>query len=154
VNGYAEARAKIPAGNGLWPAFWHLHAYYNGAQPEIDVFEFRGENPVNAVHSYHYYDNTGLVSTDASTNSSNPTLGYSDDFHTYGVSWDYGKIVWYIDGEPVHTVTDENVSTQLMYVIANLAVGGNFNFSEVDPAAIPATMELDYIRVYQRKDSE
>jgi len=155
VNGYAEARAKIPAGDGLWPAFWLLNGYYVGPQPEIDVVEFRGENPVNAVHSYHYSNNIGeAVSTSDSTDSSNPPLGYADDFHTYAVSWEPGEIVWYIDGAPVHTVTDENVSTQLMYVLANLAVGGDFNTVATDPSAIPAAFELDYVRVYQRKDSE
>jgi len=155
VNGYAEARAKIPAGDGLWPAFWILNGYYVGPQPEIDVLEVRGENPVNAVHSYHYSGSNGqTISTSGSTNSSNPPLGYADGFHTYAVSWEPGKIIWYIDGAVVHTVTDDAVSTQLMYVLANLAVGGAFNTVPVDPAAIPATFELDYIRVYQRKDSE
>ena len=114
------------------------------------MVEFRGENPVNAVHSYHYSNNIGeIVSTSGSTNSPNPPLGYADDFHTYAVSWEPGEIVWYIDGVPVHTVTDENVSTQLMYVLANLAVGGDFNTVPTDPSAIPATFELDYVRVYQ-----
>jgi len=52
----------------------------------------------------------------------------------------------------VQTVIDENVSAQLVYVLANLVVGGNFNTVATDPGAIPVTFELEYVRVYQRKD--
>ena len=143
-------RAKIPQGDGLWPAFWLLNAYYVGQQPEIDIMEFRGENTQQVVHSYHHNDN-GLQSESYTTSHPDPTLGYADDFHTYGVRWQAGKITWYVDGLPVHTYVDEDVAYQLMYVIANLAVGGDFNFSSTDPDVFPASLDIDYIRVYQEK---
>ena len=150
THGYAEMRAKIPQGDGLWPAFWLLNAYYVGQQPEIDIMEFRGENTQQVVHSYHHNDN-GLQSESYTTSHPDPTLGYADDFHTYGVRWQAGKITWYVDGIPVHTYVDEDVAYQLMYVIANLAVGGDFNFSSTDPDVFPASLDIDYIRVYQEK---
>ena len=54
----------------------------------------------------------------------------------------------------MHTLEDDTVAYQIMYVIVNLAVGGNFNFADVDPTLFPVTFDIDYIRVYQEKDFE
>ncbi len=144
THGYAEIRAKAPAVDGLWPAFWLLNAYYIGDIPEIDILEGLGETPNLIYHTYHYYNSEGqLVSNQFTSNVD------SSEFHTYGVHWQHGKIVWYLDGVPVHTFEDEKVSYQLMYVIANLAVEGNFNSAPVDDSKLPASFDIDYIRVYQ-----
>nr|MBX2880789.1 family 16 glycosylhydrolase [Granulosicoccus sp.] len=146
VNGYAEIRARLPRGSGLWPAFWVLNGYYVDQQPEIDVMEFRGELVDEVVHSYHYYSDQGLQS-DSSTTSG---LDYTAGFHKYGVHWQPGRIDWYIDDVIVHTVSGDKVSSQVMYLILNLAVGGNF-VDTVDPAALPADYVVDYVRVWQRQ---
>ena len=155
VHGYAEIKAKIPVGSGLWPAFWLLNGYYVAQQPEIDVMEVRGENPHQIVHSYHRYDSGIQHSDSAVTDNGEPTIGYGDSFHTYGVRWQPGKIDWYIDGNMVHSYENEDVAYQLMYVIANLAIGGNFNFTDVDQTLFqgsdPVSLDIDYIRVYQEK---
>ena len=151
AHGYAEIRARIPSGDGLWPAFWLLNAYYVGPLPEIDIMEILGENPNQVYHTYHRSDTNGVMQSTQFI--SNGSTDYSQGFHTYGVRWEPGKITWYIDGNPVHTYEDESVAYQIMYVIANLAVGGNFNTQAVDPSALPATFDIDYIRVYQEKDT-
>jgi len=151
AHGYAEIRAKVPEGDGLWPAFWLLNAYYVGTLPEIDVMEILGEDTNQLYHTYHRSDTNGeQLSTQFITNTGQP---FSDGFHTYGVRWQAGRIDWYVDGTLVHTLEDDSVSYQIMYVIANLAVGGNFNSVAVDPAAVPASLDIDYIRVYQEKDT-
>lgn len=144
VNGYAEIRAKMPAGSGLWPAFWLLNGYYVYQQPEIDIIEFRGENPDEIVHSYHYYSSQGLQSESSSFTGDDFTAG----FHTFGVHWQPDRIDWYVDGEITHTTSAETISSQLMYLILNLAVGGGF-VSEVDQQALPASLQVDYVRVWQ-----
>lgn len=151
VHGYAEIRAKIPEGAGLWPAFWLLNGYYVGAQPEIDIMEARGENPHQLVHSYHRLVNGVTESESILTDSGNVNQKYSDDFHRYGVSWEPGKITWFVDGTEVQSYSNPDVSYQVMYLIANLAVGGNFLFEEVDASKLPAEFVIDYIRVYQDK---
>jgi len=158
VNGYAEIRARVPGGDGLWPAFWLLNAYYVGTLPEIDIMEILGETPETAYHTFHRSDTSGMILSDQGTSTAtNPTAGYSDGFHTFGVHWQPGKITWYVDGNPVHTYTEpgdnNNDAYQLMYVIANLAVGGNFNSLPVDDSALPANYDIDYIRVYQEIDT-
>ena len=151
VHGYAEIRAKVPEGDGLWPAFWLLNAYYVGNLPEIDIMEILGENTNRLYHSYHRSNDIGeQQSTQFITDSGQP---FSDGFHTYGVRWQPGRIDWYVDGQPVHAVEDDTIAYQIMYVIANLAVGGNFNQAEVDPSVLPARLDIDYIRVYQENDT-
>ena len=151
AHGYAEIRAKVPEGDGLWPAFWLLNAYYVGPLPEIDVMEILGEDTNKLYHSYHRSNNIGeQQSTQFITNTGQP---FSDGFHTYGVRWKPERIDWYVDGQLVHTVEDGTIAYQIMYVIANLAVGGNFNEADVDPSVLPARLDIDYIRVYQEKDT-
>ena len=155
VNGYAEARIKLPAGNALWPAFWLLHGYYNGPTPEMDIVEAKGQFPNTTHHSYHYYDYslsaTGLQSS--ATEYSIPGAGI-DEFHTYGFQWDRERMVWYVDGVPVKEITGPEVSKQLSYVLLNLAVGGDFvaaygEGEESVVADVPAEMEVDWVRVWQ-----
>jgi len=149
VQGYAEIRAKLPSGGGLWPALWLLNGYYVGPQPEIDIMEMRGELPAEIHHSYHYFDDIGQLVSNASTHTK-ASGDYSSDFHNYAVEWDRDYIKWYIDGEVTHTLNTSESSKQLMYVLLNLAVGGNF----VGPinANFPTQMEIDYVRVYQLKN--
>ena len=141
----------------MWPAFWLLNAYYVGPLPEIDIMEILGEDPTTAYHTFHRSDNVGQALATQYISNRNTTAGFANGFHTFGVHWQPGKITWYIDGSAVHTHTEtdpnQNDAYQLMYVIANLAVGGNFNTQSVDPAKIPASFDIDYIRVYQEKDT-
>jgi beta-glucanase (GH16 family) len=148
VNGYVEIKARVPSGGGLWPAFWLLNGYYVGAQPEIDIIEVNGDHPDVLHHSYHFSNSVGVVESTTTTYDA-AGIDYSDDFHRFGVQWHPGEINWYVDGVKTHTLTTPDVSTQVMYIIANLAVGGNF----VGPitASFPAQLEIDYIRAYQLK---
>lgn len=151
VNGYAEIRAKLPEGSGLWPAFTLPNGYYVDQQPVIDTMEFRGELPGEVVHSYHY---STTISRESPVDEVATTFpgqqGFAnDEFHTFGVAWHPGKIDWYVNGEKVHTYASESVSSQLAYATLNLAVDGNFNISTADPSQFPKTFEVDYIRIYQ-----
>ena len=154
THGYAEIRAKLPQGDGLWPAFWLLNGYYVDQQPEIDVIELRGENPQELVHSYHLSPTDGGPPSYSWSTFSNDPSGYADGFHTYSIAWEPGKLDWYVDGVKQHTHTGSSVSTQNMYVILNLAVGGNFLFEPVDSSILPQSMEIDYVKIYQRKVAE
>lgn len=161
--GYAEARMRLPRGSGLWPAFWLLNGYYVGEQPEIDIIEARGGVPDRISHNFYTF-NGGVNPSDSESQHPDPVLGYTGDFHRYGVRWRPGRIDWYIDRKIVHTyeTTEEGpVPYQNMYVIANLATGGDFfvhpsdtYVSPVDPNAVPAKLDIDYIRVWQEDHKE
>lgn len=140
--GYVEMRAKLPSGAGLWPAFWLLDKYQQSPD-EIDVMEVRGQNPQTLVTTLHYGPNPETDVEDKDHHG--PDL--SQEFHIFAVKWDPSAVIWYLDGTEIFRVTD-HVPQKPMYVMANLAVGGNFAGSPTSSTAFPAYMDIDYIRVW------
>lgn len=143
--GYVEMRARLPKGKGLWPAFWLLHNQEGGKRPEIDVVEMLGDTSNKVYQTYHYYDNWSLRST--------PSYQYwgsdfSQDFHTFGMKWEPGRITWYVDGKATHSFSDGNVADEDMYLLVNLAVGGSWPGSPDGSTSFPARLTIDYIRAY------
>ncbi len=154
--GKAEMRAKMPAGKGLWSAFWLLNGYYKQDQPEdpeIDIVEGLGDSTTTARHAYHYMidpDGDGVFADITSVELTSPVDDFSKDFHTYAVEWSEGLIVYYVDSLETHRITGDHVSSEQMYVIANLAVGGGYPGPADETTPFPAKFEIDYIRVWQR----
>ena len=143
--GYVEMRAKFPAGQGLWPAFWLLHEGNDGSRPEIDVVEFVGKRRDKVYQTYHYYENYVLRSTPSFEVGGGD---WSADFHTYGMKWEPGRITWYVDGRETNSYSSGNVSSESMYLLVNLAVGGVWNGDPDGSTPSPARYTIDYIRAY------
>src|SRR6185437_6791945 len=76
------------------------------------------------------------------TNVPNMTTGY----HTYGVDWEPDYITWYFDGNPVYQIATPADMNSPMYIIANLAVGGNWPGPADGYSS--AQFDIDYIRAY------
>lgn len=156
LYGRVEMRARMPAGKGLWSAFWLLNAYYNQdqpADPEIDIIEAIGDKTTTAHQAYHYKSDNNGDGTYESFNSSEDQSfinDFSADFHIYSVDWSEGLLIWYVDGVEVKRVEGDAVSDEQMYIIANLAVGGTFPGPADESTPFPAKFEIDYIRAYQR----
>ena len=136
--GYFEARVKLPKGKGLWPAVWMLPADF-GWPPEIDIMESIG-NPLQAFMTVH----SGPV----------PTKGVevhpsSDDFHTYAVAWDAQQIVFYLDGMETQRMATPADMHKPMYMVANLALGGDWAGTPDASTAFPARFSIRYIRAYR-----
>lgn len=146
--GYVETRAKMTYGKGYWPAFWLLNAYYVDDKPEIDIMEFIGDDQDVVYHTYHYYDAEGNLRSTKSQPT--PGIDFTGDFHTYGVEWMPGTIVFYVDGIERHRISDPKVSQQDMYIIANTAIGGWWPGSPDDTTPFPGEYTIDYIRAYQK----
>jgi beta-glucanase (GH16 family) len=150
LYGYFEIRAKMPSGQGLWPAFWLLPV--DGSwPPEIDVLEVLGHD-TTTLHNAVHYNAPRHKSVGAATqfrDANNQLIDLSADFHTYGVDWQADYITWYFDGEQVfQTATPPGVNKP-MYILANLAVGGSWPGSPDASTQFPAEYQIDYIRVYQ-----
>lgn len=140
--GYAEARLKLPTGQGIWPAFWMLPASHNDGKGEIDIMELIGSEP-NVLNT-HYHVNGQDIGT-----GQNMGVDLTKGFHTYGVDWEKGSITWYLDGKQVfHTST--NVINEPMYLMLNVAVGGNWPGAPNSSTPFPATMQVDYVKVWQK----
>ncbi|MBX2885679.1 MAG: family 16 glycosylhydrolase [Granulosicoccus sp.] len=153
--GKAEIRARMPAGQGLWSAFWLLNGYYKQDQPEdpeIDIVETLGHEPTVARHAYHHMqdlDGDGYFTDLISQEFTSPVSDFSTDFHTYAVIWEEDLIVYYLDGIETHRITGDSVSSEQMYLLANLAVGGDYPGPADETTPFPARYEIDYIKVWQ-----
>lgn len=154
--GYVEIRAKMPAGKGLWSAFWLLNAYYHDDEPEdpeIDIIEAIGDQVTVGNYAYHFQqdlDGDG-ISEHRETQEFRSTIeDFSGKFHTYAVDWSPGQIVWFVDDVEVARFENDAVSNEQMYLLINLAVGGDFPGDPDETTQYPARMEVDFVRVYQR----
>lgn len=143
--GYFEMRAKLPSGQGLWPAFWLLPAS-NVNLPEIDIMEVLGHEPTKLYTTYHYSVN-GTVEHAASV-CTTPDL--SKAFHIYGVYWSPDTIRWYLDNRPIYETHTHVSDAAEAYILANLAVGGQWPGYPTALTQFPAYYEIDYIRVYSQ----
>jgi beta-glucanase (GH16 family) len=143
--GYAEARVKIPAGQGMWPAFWTLPSNYSWP-PEIDAMEILGNQPNVTNMTYHYADAAGA---DKSSGTAWAGPDFSADWHVFGVDWEPNAIVWYVDGVERARFTDASAITAVpQYLLLNLAVGGNWPGSPNASTAFPSDYLVDYVRVW------
>lgn len=141
--GYAEMRVRMPAGAGLWPAFWLVPA--NGDwPPEIDVVELLGQDVRTAYMNVYVPHGKGYWDSLRSYKGTDLSRG----FHTFGVLWEPDQIVWYIDGV-VRSEYQGSVSDVPMVIIANLAIGGEWAGPPDGTTRFPARMVIDYIRVWQ-----
>ena len=156
--GRVEARIKLPEGQGLWPAFWMLGGSFPATGwpqcGELDIMENHGSNVTSvssAVHGPGYSGNTPFVH--------NYPIGdgtFSDRFHTFAVEWNASQIVFSVDDKVHYRVGRDEVQRfgnyvfdQSFFVILNLAVGGTFDGDPKSAAILPATMLVDYVRVYK-----
>lgn len=146
--GFAEMRAKIPAGKGLHPAFWMLPAGQH-ENPEVDIMEVLGQSP-RTLHTYlHYLDKSGR---EHRVGGPHHTGDLSAGWAVYGLEWQRGRLSWYLNGKEIWR--DDNpahIPSEPMYLLVNLAVGGNWPGKPSSATVFPAEMVVDYVRVWQQK---
>ncbi|MCF6407936.1 family 16 glycosylhydrolase [Chitinophaga filiformis] len=149
--GRIEARIKLPGVQGLWPAFWMLgNSISTGAGwprcGEIDIME--QVNTSNSVLGTIHWWNT------AYTYYSRSTTTTVTDFHVYAVEWDAAAIRWYVDGvqfNEANILNNINGTEEFhapFFILLNVAVGGNLPGNVINDAGLPASMLVDYVRVY------
>lgn len=146
VHGYFEMRAKLPAGTGLWPAFWmdnNAHIW----PPEIDTLEMVGNMP-DAPHVGAIQSASGAYLAKYVY-----TFDTSTAYHTYGVEWDANNLTYYYDGQEVAQTTTAANMVNPMQLIANLAIGGQWPGPPTADTLFPVYMDIDYIRGWTRNDT-
>lgn len=136
--GYFEMRAELPQGKGLWPAFWMLPKD-DSWPPELDVVESIGDPSHVYMTAYSKHGKSDGAEAHITPNA----------FHTFAVSWDRHDLIWYIDGGEAGRVTTPDDMHKPMYMLANLAVGGNWPGSPDASTHFPAKLMIDYIRAYR-----
>ena len=142
--GYLEIRARLPVDAGLWPALWLLPS--DGTwPPEIDLVELMGRRNGELAHTFHRGPGTAFSGAEPQLVTA---LVDPRESHTYGLLWRPEAVTWFIDDTPVFAIA-EHVPTKPMRVLANLAVGGSY-VTPVDEATVfPATMRIEWVRLWQ-----
>jgi beta-glucanase (GH16 family) len=176
--GRVEVRARLPLGQGSWPAIWMLPEKWRyGSWPrsgEIDIMEAvnlgtpcvkcaggRENHVLGTIHFGDHPPANKYLSTEVELS------GAIDGFHTYRVDWSPERIAWSVDGRPyverllgewsTPTSTDPHAPfDQPFHLILNLAIGGHLpegrNLGGVSLSGFPRSMQVDWVRVWQRQD--
>lgn len=159
--GYFEARLKLPRGKGTWPAFWMMPTVWSGWPDggEIDIMEHVGCVPTevsSSIHCKEYYHAIGTQKTAAKKIAT-----VMDEFHVYALEWTEEYIKTYVDGVQLFYYNPDNYSAgrnertwpfnKPFQLKLNLAWGGDWGgMYGVDESCLPATYEIDYVRVFQK----
>lgn len=160
--GRIEVNAKLPEARGTWSAIWVMPggwSYNDGNWPEIgeiDIMEHVGHN-LGVVHaSAHSKDYQWQAQTQKTNTISVPDV--SENFHSYILDWTPNELKAYVDDSLYFEYQNEGLGTtkwpydKPFYLIINLAVGGIWgNIKGIDEVAFPQTMEIDYVRIYQKE---
>lgn len=155
--GRIEVRAKVPNGQGVWPAIWTLGTNKPKVGwprcGEIDILEFVGKDP-GEIHGNAHFHRDGKHASD---HKERKTKNVWDDFHIYSIEWDAQFIHFAFDGIRYHSFRIEKANTpdgnpfhKPHYLILNLALGGNWG-GKIDDSIFPARFLVDYVRVYRKK---
>lgn len=154
--GYVEAMLKVPGGSGVWPAFWLLPSSKNADgsfkwPPEIDIMEYVGKEKDVVQFNRFFLQPDG--------NASNTPIkwgqqGLEGTFHTYGVLWEPGKLIFFVDGIERAQMTNQ-VPSEPMYILLNLAFTANPDSwpGDVRLAKLPVQFDIGYVRVFQKKEA-
>lgn len=157
--GRIDVRAKLPKGQGIWPAAWMLGESITTvswpASGEIDIMEMVGGtiNREKTTHGTIHYSNAGgsREYTGGSTTVANGLL--ADAFHVYSIDWDSTSIKWSLDGVQFHseqiTSSDRTEFHENFFFLLNVAVGGDWPGAPNADTQFPQQMQVDYVRVFQ-----
>ena len=160
IYGRFDIHAKLPKGNGSWPAIWMLGENISSVGwphcGEIDIMEHVGFDDGNIHGSIHTADYNHMYNTQKSGSKIITTA--TDTFHTYSLEWSETYLRYLIDNEPfffVYNDSDEDIGkwpfNAPQYIILNLAIGGDWGgVNGIDPSAFPMEMLVDYVRVYKK----
>jgi len=180
--GRFEVRAKAPQGQGTWSAAWMLpttdHYGAWAASGEIDIMEVVNNGAVcrtcsggveNRIFGTIHYG--GEWPRNRYRGEDTEVAPTEDGFHVYAVEWKLGEIKWFVDGRHYLTLTQDDWASRALFssrprsapfdkpfhLILNLAIGGHLaednNARGVDVTGFPKTLEIDWVRVYQRPDT-
>lgn len=156
MYGRVEARIKISAGAGLWPAFWMLGEDIDRLGwpecGEIDIMENIGVRPDmvrGTLHGPGYFRDDSI-----GQDFILPGQRFADHFHQYAIEWQPGQIRWFVDGHGYSTLSATDVPgrwvfDQPFFIILNNAVGGFWPGYPDKTTHFPQPMLVDYVRIYQ-----
>ncbi len=158
LYGRVEVRAKLPTGNGSWPAIWMLGTNRREAGwpacGEIDIMEHVGFDPLRIHGTVHTaaYNHVKGTQKGATVNVADPW----SQFHVYAMEWHADRIEMFVDGQRYFTFRNEGTGSQAWpfdkphYLLVNFAIGGSWGGQKgIDDSRYPQQYLIDYVRVYE-----
>lgn len=156
--GRIDIRAKLPKGQGLWPAIWMLGNNIDEvgwpACGEIDIMELVGHEP-NMVHGTAHWGAQGSGNSIFKGSPISQSEDFSEQFHVFSLVWEPNLLTWYMDETAFHTISPADTQGQeyrfnaAFYMIFNVAVGGNWPGNPDATTVFPQQMEVDYVRYFK-----
>ena len=176
LYGRFEVRAKLPRGQGTWPAIWMLpddpFTYATTCSDdedwqgsgECDAWPNSGEIDIMEHVGYQMNHVHGTVHTEAyywlkwEQRKGRILLEDVDEtFHVYAMEWSPERIDMFVDDSLYFTYVNENKGwrewpfDKPFFLIMNIAVGGAWGRAggPIDDSIFPQRMLVDYVRVYE-----
>ena len=155
--GLLEIRAKLPEGQGIWPAIWMLGGNIDQVGwpscGEIDIMELVGHLPKTSHGTAHYNENGHLYKGSSYVIQNK----FSEEFHVFSIFWDNNIIRWYVDYNKFFELGSTDVGSTYpfndpFFFIMNIAVGGNWPGDPDATTVFPQEMQVDYVRVFQLEE--
>lgn len=154
LYGRIEMRAKLPEGQGIWPAFWTLGADFAKAGwpecGEIDMMEMIGGEGDNRIYATLHYPGSSLneISHEASLQEGR----FCDDFHVFGIDWSEDEICWAVDGIIFCRldIRKKPAFHKKHFLILNLAIGGDWPGAPDTTTVFPQEYRVDWVRYYRQ----
>jgi beta-glucanase (GH16 family) len=154
--GRFEIKAKLPFGQGMWPAIWMLPTdWAYGGWPtsgEIDIMEMLGQETTKIYGTIHYgpaWPNN--QSTGGSYTLKTGSGTFAGNFHVFAIEWDSTGFNWYCDNNLYFTTKHGQPFDKRFHLLLNVAVGGNWPGNPDEGTYFPQKMYVDYVRVYKKK---
>ncbi len=144
------ARLKLPAGLGMWPAWWSYGDPWP-TQGEIDIMEARGNEPFKYQTAYWYGRRAGVNTASNTEGFITSSVSLTDCFHVYEVIWSKDSLTYMLDGQTVIIKTGGTISNfykKIERLVLNVAVGGNFTGNPLSSTIVPGTMQIDWVKVF------
>ena len=153
--GRFEASMKLPAGQGMWPAFWMQDDATGSAgaswpaRGELDIMEQVGSNPSRVFGTVHTQ-----ISGGPGTGAALQVADACTAFHNYQMTWTADSIQFGLDGTNYYRYANPKAGYNAwpfdlpQYLLLNIAIGGTLG-GAIDDAIFPVTLEVEHVRVYQ-----
>jgi beta-glucanase (GH16 family) len=154
--GRVDIRAKLPRGQGIWPAFWMLGSNFKTVGwpscGEIDIMEFLGHDEKRVHATIHFKAGNNATNRTSSLLNDTPL---PDEYHVYSLDWQQDKIRMLIDDKLINEFNPATLAgaghpfNESFFFIINMAIGGNWPGSPNATTYFPQWLYVDYIRVFQ-----
>lgn len=154
--GRFEAKAMLPSGRGLWPAFWMLPTdWVYGGWPtsgEMDIMELLGDNPRKVYGTIHFGTSVQTHQQSGGSYVISAPARFDTEFHVFAMEWDSAGMRWYVDGLRYFSTAHGAPFDQRFHILLNVAVGGTWPGNPDSTTVFPQTMQVDYVRVYRKSN--